>query len=107
MAEIYALSECVRVARSVAWRCEEMGMKFQYPLCVQVDNRQAKTFQAGTCINSKIRGVVDMREKWVQELRDLKSVMVKWVPAHLNKADIMTKCFPNWIYQNRKKLITG
>ena len=84
-----------------------MGMKFQYPLCVQVDNRQAKTFQAGTCINSKIRGVVDMREKWVQELRDLKSVMVTWVPAHLNEADIMTKCFPNWIYQNRKKLITG
>ena len=72
-----------------------------------MDNRQAKTFQAGTCINSKIRGVVDMREKWVQELRDLKSVMVKWVPGHLNKADIMTKCFPNWIYQNRKKLITG
>ena len=57
--------------------------------------------------NSKIRGVVDMREKWVQELRDLKSVMVQWIPAHLNKADIMTKCFPNWIYQNRKKLITG
>ena len=57
MAKIYALSESVRVARSIAWRCEEMGMKFQSPLCVQVDNRQAKTFQAGTCINSKIRGV--------------------------------------------------
>ena len=48
-----------------------------------------------------------MREKWVQELRDLKSVMVEWVPAHLNKADILTKCFPNWIYQNRKTLIMG
>ena len=107
MAEIYALSESVRVARSVAWRCEEMGMKLQYPLCVQVDNRQSKTFQEGTCVKSKLRGVVDMRDAWVQELRDLAKVKVKWVPGHLNKADLLTKCFPNWLFQNRLQLVTS
>ena len=107
MAEIYALSETVRVARSVAWRLEELNMLVQYPLVVKVDNKQSKTFQEGTCINSRLRGVVDMREAWVQELRDLAHVMVQWVPQHTNKADLLTKCFPNWIYQARKKLITG
>ena len=107
MAEIYALSETVRVARSVAWRLEELNMLVQYPLVVRVDNKQSKTFQEGTCINSRLRGVVDMREAWVKELRDLAQVMVKWVPQHTNKADLLTKCFPNWIYQARKKLISG
>ena len=66
MAEIhvYALSETVRVARSVAWRLEELNMLVQYPLVVKVDNTQSKIFQEGTCINSRVRGVVDMREAW-------------------------------------------
>ena len=37
----------------------------------------------------------------------LAHVMVQWVPQHTNKADILTKCFPNWIYQASKKLISG
>ena len=108
MAEIYALSETVRVARSVAWRLEDLSMLVQYPLVVKVDNKQSKTFQEGTCINSRnsrLRGVVDMMEAWVKELRA--QVMVKWIPQHTNKADILTKCFPNWIYPARKKLIPG
>ena len=48
-----------------------------------------------------------MREAWVKELRDLAHVMVKWIPQYTNKADILTKGFPNWIYQARKKLIPG
>ena len=43
MAEIYALSETVRVARSVAWRLEELNVMVQYPLVVKVDNKQSKT----------------------------------------------------------------
>ena len=75
MAETYALSEIVRVARSVAWRLEELNVIVQYPLVVKVDNKQSKTFQEGTCMNSRLRGVVDMREAWVKELRDLAHVM--------------------------------
>ena len=107
MAEIYALSETVRVARSVAWRLEELNIMVQYPLVVKVDNRQSKTFQEGTCIKSRLRRIVDMREEWVLELIYLAKVMVKWVPAHSNKADMLTKCLPNWLYQSRGRLITG
>ena len=107
MADIYALSETVRVTRSVAWRLEELNIMVQYPVVVKVDNKQSKTFQEGTCIKSRLRGVVDMREEWVQELRNLAKVMVKWVPAQSNKADMLTKCLPNWLYQSRGRLITG
>ena len=97
----------MRVARSVAWRLEELNVIVQYPLVVKVDNMQGKTFKEGTCIKSRLRGVVDMREEWVQELRNLAKVMVKWVPAQSNKADMLTKCLPNWLYQSRGRLITG
>ena len=88
------------------WLSRDTACAISY-LVVKVDNRQSKTFQEGTCLRSKLRGVVDMRAAWVQELRDLATVSVKWIPAHKNKADILTKCFPNWVYQDRKKLITG
>ena len=48
-----------------------------------------------------------MRDAWVQELRNLAKVKVQWVPGHHNKADMLTKCLPNWLYQNRGRLITG
>ena len=65
----------MKVARSVAWRLEELDIVVQYPFVVKVDNKQSKTFQEGTCINSRFRGVVDMREAWVKELRDLAQVI--------------------------------
>ena len=82
-------------------------MLVQWPLCVQVDNRQTKTFQEGTCVKSKLRGVVDMREQWVRELKDLAKVRVKWVSDEQNKADLLTKCFPNWLFQRRLQLVAG
>ena len=79
----------------------------QYSLVVKVDNKQSKTFQEGTCIKSRLRGGVDMRDAWVQELRNLAKVRAQCVSAHRNKADMLTKCLPNWLYQNRGRLING
>ena len=46
-----------------------------------------------TCINSKkIRGSIDMRMKWVEELRDLKIVKTIHISGEDNLADILTKC---------------
>ena len=60
MAEIYALSETVRVARSVAWRLEELDMLVQYPLVVKVDNKQSKTFREGTYHRTLIRRIYSL-----------------------------------------------
>ena len=80
MAEVYALSETVRAARLIAWKCEDMNMNVSSPLVVQVDNDQARVFAHGHCLQSRLRGVVDMREDWVQELRDQNLVQV----VHVN-----------------------
>ena len=67
-AEIYALKEGVKDGRLFNWVAQEMGMNVSWPFVVQVDNKQAISFQQDTCINSKIRGPIDMRLGWVDEL---------------------------------------
>ena len=70
-----------------------MGIKVEYPFVVQVDNSQARSFQGDTCPNSKIRGSIDMREAWIEEMRDNSVVRTEHVPGGENLADILTKCF--------------
>ena len=69
-----------------------MGIETAYPFTVFIDNSQALSFQSDTCPNSKIRGSVDMRESWVQELRDLDIAATQYVGSDRNFADILTKC---------------
>ena len=102
---IYALSETVRASQLYAWRCEEAGIPVSWPLAVQVDNTQTRAFHQGTTLQSRLRGVVDLRWGWVSELRDKAKIEVRWVPGEANKADILTKCFPNWLFQRRLRLV--
>jgi hypothetical protein len=92
VSEIYALKEGVKDSKLVQWVAEEMGIRTVYPFVVQVDNSQARSFQGDTCPNSKIRGSIDMREAWIQEMRDLDVVKTVHVAGEDNMADILTKC---------------
>ena len=76
-----------------------MGIMVQWPLVLKVDNRAAITFQLGTCLQSRLRGYIDMRAAWVRELRDQNLVTLKKVKSENNLADILTKCLPNYKFQ--------
>ena len=90
-AEIYALSECVKHARLLTWRGHELGVGLDSTLNVQVDNAQAKSFAEGTCVQSKLRGTFNVRDGWVQELRDRHHLIVSKVDTVNNCADLLTK----------------
>ena len=76
----------------MAWIAEEMGRKVSWPLVVYVDNAAGVSFQHSTCASSKLRGVFDMADKWVQELKDGKVVDAVKVDTTKNLADMLTKC---------------
>ena len=92
-AEICALSEACKDAGLMQWRAEELGLDVLWPVVVQVDNKQAQSFQQGACVQSNIRGTFDMRESWVQELKDNDQIQVEHdiVPGAHNCADLMSK----------------
>ena len=98
-AEIYALSDCVKHARLLRWRAQELGVALPLPLAVQVDNSQAKSFAEGTCVHSKLRGTFDVRAGWVEELRKDGEVMVKKIATEDNFADLLTKTHSTAAFQ--------
>jgi hypothetical protein len=81
------------------WVAEEMGLKVQYPFVVQVDSKQAISFQEDTCPRSRIRGSIDIRDAWVEELRDLDIVNTRHVWSDANLADLFTKPLKGPVFQ--------
>ena len=61
---------------------------------MQVDNTQAKSFAEGTCVQSKLRGTFNIRDGWVQELRDANTLIVEKASTDNNPADLMTRTHP-------------
>ena len=105
-AEIYALKEGVRDSRLLLWVAEEMGLAVSWPFVVNCDSKQAISFQQDTCPKSKIRGSFDLREDWVAEVRDQKTVQMAKIEGTKNCSDIMTKCMPTWKFLRMIELIT-
>ena len=69
-AESYALSEACKDTRLRYWISEDMAYVEQWPAVIKVDNAAAVSFQQATKTSTKFKGVYNLRDKWVQELRD-------------------------------------
>jgi hypothetical protein len=98
-AEVYAMREGVVAGRLVQWVAEEMGMAVKWPFEVLSDSTQAVSFQGATAPNSKLRGCFDLREAFVQELRDQTVVKSRHIPRELNMADMLTHCLSGPIFR--------
>ena len=94
-AEIYALAESVRRVRAVAYRASELGATIRLPLRVHVDNKAGISFQNSTNNATRLLGCFDLREKWVQELRDKSEIVTVKIDTASNPADLFTKCHPD------------
>ena len=91
-AEIYAPSEAVRDAQVRFFIAEEMGITVKYPIEIFIDNAAGVSFQRCTNPDTHIKGVFDLRNEWVRELRNSKKVSALKVDTAKNIADMMTKC---------------
>jgi hypothetical protein len=105
-AEIYALSEGVKEARQLQWVMSEMGLVLFWPIKVKVDNTQAISFVNQTCLDSKLKGMIDNRENWVRELKDDGLVRVAYVNTRLNKSDILSKCLLGSQFREQVQLVS-
>ena len=91
-AETYALSEASKDARLRLWVSEKLGYKGVWPAVIQVDNAAALSFQKATKANTKLKGVYNLREKWVQELRDDSKIATKTVDTAIDVSDVLARC---------------
>jgi hypothetical protein len=91
-AEIYAMQEAVQAFKLLQWVCEEMGLKPQWPLDIHTDSSQARSFQHNTCPATKLRGMIDIRNQAVQEMREKGVISTTLIPRNINVADMFTHC---------------
>ena len=79
-----------------------MGVQVKYPFDMLEDNAATVSFQKSTTPYSKLRGVYNLRDNWVQELKDKSVVSAVKVHTDLNVADLFTKCHE---WHKMKKLL--
>ena len=77
------------------------------PINIKVDNKQAKSFAESTCPKSRIRGTIDLREGWVQDLKGKGGCSVEYVSTEYNVADILTKCMREGRHCKLLKMLQG
>ena len=104
-AEIYALSEACKDAKLRMSVHRDIGRHVSYPIKIQVDNAAGVSFQHSTCASSKLRGIFDMAEKWVQELKDVQVVDAVKVDTSKNLADMLTKCLTYPVRNSLEELL--
>lgn len=91
-AEVYAMREAAVAARLAQWVAEEMGLVVKWPLELKTDSMQARSFQHNTSPNSKLRGCFDIRDSFIQELRDKNVITSTYIKRTMNVADLLTHC---------------
>lgn len=90
-AEIHAASTAISHFEHSKFVLQEMGIKdFPTPFTLQIDNAAAEVFMENTKSNSRLKHI-DVREKWVLEMRDRSKVIPEHVSTHDNLADLFTK----------------
>jgi hypothetical protein len=90
-AEIYAMSEAVKDARTRLWVAEDGHVPVTWPMVLHVDNAAGESFQHSTCGSTKLKGVFNLREAWVQELKNEGQVNAVHIDTTKNLADMLTK----------------
>ena len=93
-AEIYAASVALNEILHLSYIVEEMGSSMGKPIVLKIDNTAAIAFANGRVRRSKLKHI-DVRQEWVQALRDHSVVKTEYVNTKFNKADFFTKILDN------------
>ena len=62
------------------------------PVQINEDNKATISFKKATKTITTLRGIYNLRWKWVQELRDMAKLIAVKVSTDDNIADLLTKC---------------
>ena len=89
-AEIFAAAHAVSDFSALSYQADEMGMPFELPLLLRVDNEAACSFIRDNALRTKLRHI-DVRQYWVRHMRDPEIVDVEYIPSKLNISDLLTK----------------
>ena len=89
-AEIYAASVALSEVLHMSYVASELGIEMKLPLAIHVDNAAAIAFSKGHVRRTKLKHI-DVRQAWVEAVRDSKVCVLDKVNTSDNLADFFTK----------------
>ena len=81
---------------------ETLELKVKKPMIVEVDNKGAVDLANGWSVGGGTKHI-DVRMAFLRELKEQGTILVKWIPTHLNEADIFTKNVDTKTFQTHLK----
>ena len=88
--EIYAASVALSEVLHLSYVASEMGINMPMPLAIHVDNAAAIAFSKGQVRRTKLKHI-DVRQAWVEAVRDSQVCVLEKVNTSDNLADFLTK----------------
>jgi hypothetical protein len=83
---------------------ESIGLKVELPIILEMDNKGAvdlvNSFSVGGCMQH-----IDVKQCFLQELKEAKVLDVKWTPGSENEADIFTKILDGPLFKHYAELL--
>ena len=89
-AETYAAADSAKMAIHLKNICEEIDIAVSKPVVIDIDAGAALGFINNTGSVGRMKHI-DLRESWVNQMRDRKQVTFRKVPGTSNPADFFTK----------------
>ena len=89
-AEIYAASVALSEVLHMSYVASELRIEMKLPLAIHVDNAAAIAFSKGHVRRTKLKHI-DVRQAWVEAVRDSKVCVLDKVNTSDNLADFFTK----------------
>ena len=89
-AEICTAANATYSIVALSYSTDEVGISFPQPIELQMDNSTAEVFVNDTAYKTKLKHI-DVRQKWVQTLRDKSILRPVHVDTKANAADLFTK----------------
>ena len=103
-AEVYAAGNATQDFLHLSYVAEELGIGFELPFNLQIDNTAAEAFANDTVIKTKLKHI-DCRQDWVRILRDRTICTPTHVDTKLNVADLFTKILPADDFERLTRMI--
>ena len=89
--ETVPMTEGIQIQQLRLWIAEELGQIVTWPAKIYSDSTSAISFQGKMCPRTKMRGMHDLREAWIQELKEKRKVKAVKIDTDKNIADMLSK----------------
>ncbi len=85
---------------------ESIGLKVELPMILEIDNKGAVDFVNSFSVGGRTRHI-NVKQCSLQEIKEAKVFVVKWIPGSENEADIFTKNLDGPLFKRYAELLFG